>query len=244
MIFTVFGIIAILIISVASTLFRKLKLRGKITKRIKWAYIASVAIILILVFNLLKFLCSLLVFDSTEQSVKVTSCNSVAIDEQVDVEGGAFLICNNVGLFGKSDSSTEIHSILKRGDSWSYLDVNNSYGGFIILNDASLGSNQFVTDDGKRGMASGLYMYNSEMDKTMLYLNFMVSSYIKDASDFVVQDKEGNEFCFYEDSNSSVDAGKSYLVVDGEIDNDYKIYINGTEIDIDLATISNCNCGN
>lgn len=230
MLFVILAIIEVSIIVLSFILFKKLKL----TKMKKLVCIVAVAVIIVLVFVLFRFVTSLLVFDSPEKSVKASSFTPLEINQQIDVDEGAFLICNQTALFGNSNTSKELHSVLKRGDSWSSLDVNNSSGGFITLKDTSLVANEVKTDDGKRVSATGLYLYNSEMDKTILQLDFFVRPYSKDRSDFEVKDGKGNSFCFYESGDSLSKVYHSYLIVDGEADKNFRVYINGKEALVQL----------
>lgn len=222
-------ILEILVITLATFLYKRFKFS---TKR-KVGFILLIILIMILIFALFRFCMSFFVFSSPEEAVLASSYTSLKIDKQIEVDDGAFLICSQRVLFGSSSSSQELHTILKRGNSWSALDINNSSGGFLLLKGSSL-NNEVVTEDGKQVTGSGLYVYNSEMDKSMLQLDFFVRPFDKDRKDFEVKDNAYNDFIFYDDYDSVNQIYHSYLIINGEINDNFKVYINGTEAVIDL----------
>lgn len=161
-------------------------------------------------------------------------CNpGETIKTQVDVDGGAFLICQVNGM----STNTTVRTTLKRGERWSSIDLNNSNGGFVRFCEDKKGVLGITISPEKTvRLGTGSTIYNSELNKSVIHCSFLVNWKNEDDSSISVKDLNGNQFILIDEDNTLIDNGltryEGYMVVDGEIDDSYPILIDGIEKEI------------
>lgn len=165
-------------------------------------------------------------YDSPKEALE--ACTKFEeINTIVEVDGGAFLICNtNNPMFGTSDSSEVVHTILCRNEGkWSAVDLYNNVdeGGIIRISEQS------------NFYGSGTLTYNSELNKSLIKLRLFINGTDNDEESFEIKDKDGNTFTNYglsTNTETGVHNYSCYLVIDGKMKDGFEVIINGLETNL------------
>lgn len=231
--FVIASIVMIILLVVVLLLLKKTQLR----LHIKIILLACVAVLsfsgTLLMFTFTNgnnlFMNKNEVYSSPQEALEAYT-NTEKINTVVEVEGGAFLICNTYNpLFGISESSEVVHTVLCRDEGkWSAVDLYNIFdeGGIIRISEQT------------NVYGSGVLTYNSELDKSLIKLRLFISGTDDDKESFDIKDKDGNIFTTYDlSSNSATDISNysCYLVIDGKMKNGFEVFINGIEASLYCA---------
>jgi len=160
-------------------------------------------------------------------------CNpGETIKTQVDVDGGAFLICNAFG-----GSGTTIRTALKRDGRWSSIDLNNGNSGFVRFCEDKDGLAGTSVSPGKIiHMGSVAMVYNFELNKSIIQGVFTVDWENADNSSLSIEDLNGNQFIVTHEDDTLVQNGvttyEGYMIIDGEMSDSYTILIDGFETEV------------
>ena len=160
-------------------------------------------------------------FDSPGQALRYSSYNET-ICEQINVPGGAFLICN----VGEGNSSTTVHSIEKHAEKWGMIGLHEEQK--LINSSLVVPSSDTLVFESVTFIGS--FTYNQNFHKTLIDL----SGTFHNIPSVSIKDMEGNAFTVYasKENMNGIYTLNMYLVLDGGIPKEMEIYINDVKVKI------------
>lgn len=205
-------------------------------KNVKIKRASKVIITLLVTFGIIFLSCipvekNIITFTSPEKAVEYLDM-SEKIEKQIDVDGGAFLICSG----GLSDNSYTIKTVLKRGDRWSFPNINSNTSHVQFKGDSSKDLGIILSSE-KSVICSGLLTYNSELDMSLISCGFIVTDKNMDDDTLIVTDSQGSKIVFIEENEMKIKGistkkYRGYILVNGNVDFPYILYIDGVKTEL------------
>lgn len=189
------------------------KKKANMTKKLLLVIIPM--FILLLLLAIYPFETQLLSFETPAQALNYIAINE-SIAYQVDVSGGAFLICN----IGGSDSSRTVHTLIKENKYWKIPASDDTVEFFNTPLTVSEYANKSI---GKLNF-NGSFVYNSTLNKTLV--EFVV--HLNMNKNIVIADQNDNEFTMYSTKSDSLGGydNRYFMVLNGAIPKSFCIAIN------------------
>ncbi len=205
-------------------------------KNVKIKKIAKIIIVITITFCII-FLSyipiekNIITFSSPKQAVKYLNLNE-KIEKQIDVDGGAFLICSG----GLLDNSYTVNTVLKREDRWSFPNINSNTS-HVKLQSDNRENLRIVLSSEKSVMCGGLITYNSELDMSFINCGFIVTNKNTNDNTLIVTDSQGNKINFISETKTEIKGTltqkyRGYIVVRGTVNLPYTLYIDGIKTEL------------